>query len=68
MSIQVTLNGEPKALPGALTVRALLRELGLEQGAVAVAINSEFVPRSAHQRHLLADGDRIELVAPMQGG
>lgn len=64
----VTLNGEQRDIPDAVTVRGLLRDLALADSAVAVAVNSEFVPRSQHESHVLQAGDAIELVAPMQGG
>ena len=64
----ITLNGEQRDIPDAVTVRALLLDLGLATSAVAVAVNSEFVPRSQHETRVLQAGDAIELVAPMQGG
>lgn len=64
----VTLNGESRDIRDQVTVRELLHDLGLERSAVAVAVNSEFVPRSRHESHTLRAGDAIELVAPMQGG
>ena len=64
----ITLNGEPKQVSDGLTVSGLLRDMDLEQGAVAVAINSEFIPRGQHMTHKIQAGDKIELVAPMQGG
>ena len=66
--MMVTLNGEPREVSGDLTIRGLLRELGLEGAAIAVAVNSEFVPRTEHETHTLQAGDAIELVAPQQGG
>lgn len=36
--------------------------------AFAIAINTTFVPRSNYTETLLANGDRIDLVVPMQGG
>ncbi|MEM9487619.1 MAG: sulfur carrier protein ThiS [Myxococcota bacterium] len=50
------------------TVRDLLCALDFERGAVAVAVNGVFVPRSQHATHVLRDGDALELLAPMQGG
>jgi thiamine biosynthesis protein ThiS len=31
-------------------------------------VNEEFVPRNARRMRILAPGDRIEVVAPRQGG
>lgn len=66
--MKITLNGEPRDVSDEITVRGLLCDMQLEQGAVAVAVNSVFVPRSEHGTHALAVDDVVELVAPMQGG
>lgn len=65
--IQVLCNGEPRALPAARTLAELLPELTTACD-FAVAVNGEFVPKSAYGALRLADGDRVELVVPMEGG
>ncbi len=50
------------------TLDSLLVELGLEGQAVATAVNGDFVPRSLRTQQSLNEEDRIEVVAPMQGG
>lgn len=47
---------------------AVLAELGLGEAVVATALNGEFVPSGARQATQLAEGDRLEVLAPMQGG
>lgn len=64
----VTLNGERRELAGATTVGALLAELGYESDFVAVAVNETIVRRSNWPSSAVADGDRIEIVTPRQGG
>ena len=64
--MKIVLNGE------ACEVRAeilsdLLTECGFS-GRVATAVNEDFVPSSLRIAHKLVDGDRVEVVAPMQGG
>ncbi|WP_413219197.1 sulfur carrier protein ThiS [Tritonibacter mobilis] len=51
----------------ATTLAALLEERGFS-GRVATAVNETFVPAAMRATHMLQDGDRIEVVAPMQGG
>lgn len=63
----LTVNGEPRQV-GAATVATLLDELGYEGGFVAVAINEEIVRRGRWPEQALADGDRVEIVTPRQGG
>lgn len=38
------------------------------QPPYAVAVNGQFVPRGQYAATHLADGDRIDLVSPRQGG
>lgn len=64
----LVVNGEPREVSERVTIRGLLGSLGFESRAVAVAVNSVFVPRSEHDAHELQAGDEVELVAPMQGG
>jgi sulfur carrier protein len=64
--MKIVLNGEPHEVR-AETLSDLLAECGFS-GRVATAVNEHFVPSGLRQAHKLADGDRIEVVAPMQGG
>ena len=50
------------------TLAALLVELGHGEARVATALNEDFVPAAARDDTTLADGDRVEIVAPRQGG
>jgi sulfur carrier protein len=45
-----------------------LRELGYAEAVVATALNGEFVPASSRPGARLTEGDRLEVLAPMQGG
>lgn len=64
--MKIVLNGEPRDVC-AETLLDLLEECGFS-GRVATAVNEQFVPSALRIAHRLADGDRIEVVAPMQGG
>lgn len=61
------VNGRPLEAD-AETLAALMSELGYEGNWYATALNSEFVPRSRRMDARLADGDRIEILTPRQGG
>ncbi|CAI8318301.1 MAG: Uncharacterised protein [SAR116 cluster bacterium] len=52
----------------ASTLAALLDDEGFGGAKVATAVNSEFVPEGMRGCHTLYDGDRVEVLAPMQGG
>jgi len=66
--MDITLNGEPRTFPAALTVSVLLETEQLAGRRVAVEVNGEIVPRSRHGEHVLNDGDRIEIVHALGGG
>ena len=53
---------------GAADLAAALKELGYADSVVATAVNGEFVPAGARSSARLAAGDRLEILAPMQGG
>jgi sulfur carrier protein len=53
---------EPETLASALDV------LGYGGRKIATAVNGRFVPMPARQTVRLAEGDRLEVVAPTQGG
>jgi sulfur carrier protein len=66
--MNIVLNGEPRGLDGALTVRALIERLDLADKRLAVEVNEEVIPRSQHTDFLLHDGDRVEIVQAIGGG
>lgn len=65
MNVQV--NGESREVCAA-DLGAALAELGFTDSVVATALNGEFVPADARAAAVLAEGDRLEILAPMQGG
>jgi sulfur carrier protein len=66
--MQVHVNGEPTELPAASSLAALLERLGLDHSGVAVAVNAQVVPRTQHGAHVLAQGDRVEVLRAVGGG
>ena len=56
-----------EVLHGRPLARALA-ELGFGDRIVATAVNGDFVPARKRAETALSEGDRIEVVAPMQGG
>lgn len=63
--MKITLNGEPAEHEG--TLGGLVDGHVPDRAGVAVAVNSEVVPRDQWDR-ALADGDRVEIVRAVQGG
>ncbi|MBO6816613.1 MAG: sulfur carrier protein ThiS [Rhizobiaceae bacterium] len=65
--MNIQLNGEMKQTDAA-TLEALLDEHGFGGAKIATALNGEFVPAPLRASTKLKDGDRLEVLAPMQGG
>jgi sulfur carrier protein len=64
----ITLNGNTRDVPAHSTVAAVVALLAKGVPGCAVAVNDEVVPRHAWSAHLLADGDRVEVLTAVQGG
>jgi sulfur carrier protein len=47
---------------------AVLEELGYGGSVVTTAVNGEFVAATLRTATRLVEGDRVEVLAPMQGG
>ena len=52
----------------AADLASALKELGYGESVVATALNGVFVPMSSRSEVALAESDRLEVLAPMQGG
>lgn len=65
--MKITLNGAPREVM-ATRLSDLLEECGFGGAKVATAVNEDFVPVTARAETAIADGDRVEVVAPRQGG
>ncbi len=65
--MNITVNDEPRDVT-ATNLAAALTALGYDDTVVATALNGRFVPAPARADTTLNEGDRVEIVAPMQGG
>ncbi len=66
MTLQI--NGEKRDFPDALTVAALVEQLGMKGDRVAIELNLDIVPRDRWSATELHDGDRLEIVHFVGGG
>ena len=62
------LNGENKTLRAGSTIVDAINEWRLGDHSFAIALNEEFVPKSSYSTTSLQEGDRVEVLIPMQGG
>jgi sulfur carrier protein len=69
--MKVTLNGAPSEMPAGSTIADVVGRLGHKgpsQRGVAVALNGEVVQRKRWAETHVAERDRIEVLAAIQGG
>ena len=66
--IQVIVNGAAQRFEQPLPVSALIEKMSLVGKKIAVEKNGEIVPRGLHQRTLVENGDRLEIVVAVGGG
>lgn len=65
--MNIFINGEPARIEAG-SLAAALSELGYAGEHFATAVNEEFVAAGDRAGFDLANGDRVEVLAPMQGG
>ncbi|MEG0922292.1 MAG: sulfur carrier protein ThiS [Comamonas sp.] len=65
--MEILLNNQATSLPEGATVAQALAQLQ-PRPPFAVAINTQFVPKSRYDSQLLQAGDKMEVIAPVTGG
>jgi len=65
--MKIIVNGVERELAAA-TLAGALTALDYAGATVAKALNGHFVPAAKRKTTQLAEGDRLEIVAPRQGG
>jgi sulfur carrier protein len=65
--MHIHVNGKPLEVAAA-TLGALLRELDYDDGAIATALNQDFVRKTDRGKTPLKEGDAVEILVPRQGG
>ena len=66
--MKLKVNGKEMALENELTVEELLIKINVKPVGIAVELNREIVPKSAHQSRSLNDGDILEIIKMVGGG
>jgi thiamine biosynthesis protein ThiS len=66
--MKLQINGEPRDFAGALSLAALVEQLGMKADRLAIELNLNIVPRSQWETTALNDGDRLEIVHFVGGG
>ncbi len=66
--ITVSINGASRQFPQAISIAALIEEMGLTGRRIALERNGEIVPRSQFAAQQIAEGDKLEIVVAVGGG
>lgn len=64
----VIVNGNERNINEGATLLALLKVLALEGKVMAAAVNMEIVKQDAWDKHVLNEGDKLELLDFVGGG
>ncbi len=65
--MKIEINGVPREIESA-HLDGALTELGFAEAKVATALNGDFIPAQNRPSIQLREGDRLEVLGPMQGG
>lgn len=68
VGVRVWVNGAAREVAEGTTVGALVRALELTSERVAVERNGSIVRKGEHERVVLVEGDRLEVVTLVGGG
>jgi sulfur carrier protein len=68
VAVIIVINGEAREVPSGTTVAQVVATLTGQPSGIAVAVNSEVVPRGGWAGQVLGERDRVEVVTAVQGG
>ena len=66
--IKISVNGEIKELEREFNIFELIEVLEYKIKGFAVAVNMTFVPIAQYKNTMIKEGDKIDILAPVQGG
>ena len=66
--MKIVVNGQDKEFHENITLEALLKELSLDGKVMAAAVNMDIVKQDSWSKHILVDGDKLELLDFVGGG
>ncbi|MCC7008785.1 MAG: sulfur carrier protein ThiS [Acidobacteria bacterium] len=66
--MRIVLNGEPKDLPGPMSIAALLAMLEIDPRIVAVEYDRVVIKRARYAETMIQEGGEVEIVAFVGGG
>lgn len=66
--MNITLNGQSKALNNVATLSELLKDLSLKPGTVVIELNTEIIQPDAYDAQTLNEADSVEIIRFVGGG
>ena len=66
--LRLIINGEEREIQSSVNITELLLELEIKGSHLAVAVNSQVIPRLSFEKTLLSQDDQIEIVTAVGGG
>ena len=68
LPLRLIINGEEREIQSSVNITELLLELEIKGSHLAVAVNSQVIPRLSYEKTLLSQDDQIEIVTAVGGG
>jgi sulfur carrier protein len=66
--IKISVNGDIKEIDENLNIAQLIEVLEYKVKGFAVAINMTFIPIAEYENIVINEGDKIDILSPVQGG
>ena len=66
--MDLLVNGEHVELPDNANIQDLIDHLGCQGQRIALEVNEAIIPKSTHEKFLLSDNDKIEIIRAVGGG
>ena len=66
--MKIIVNGNDKEFKESTTLLAVLKELSLDGKVMAAAVNMNIIKQDSWDKHVLVDGDKLELLDFVGGG
>ena len=66
--IEIIVNGAKQNITSDINIKEMIKELNYTKEGFAVAINESFIAIKSYESTIIQPNDRIEILAPVQGG
>ena len=67
-NIKVFVNGKESSIPPKCTINQMLKTLNINNLSIAIAVNSNVVPKKEHDTFIIENNSSIEIINAVGGG